>query len=69
MHINFLYISKVLRIFIQILLWNQGILCFLNMCFHERKHNKIIHLKEWLKLAQVIIINQKMMKSNLERVK
>jgi hypothetical protein len=29
----------------------------LRMCFYGKKHEKIIHLREWLKLAQVIIVN------------
>jgi len=43
--------------------------CYLRMCFHGKKHENIVHLKEWLMLAQVIITNQKMMKLSLERVK
>jgi hypothetical protein len=42
---------------------------YLKMCFHGKKREKIIHLREWLMLAQVIIINQKMMKLSLKGVK
>jgi len=38
----------------------------LKLWFHERKHEKIIHLRERLRLAQVIIINHNMMKLSLE---
>jgi len=69
MYINFLYTSQVLRMFILILLWNQGILHLFKNYFLERKHNKIIHLREQLKLSQTVIINQKMMKLSLEWVK
>jgi hypothetical protein len=34
-----------------------------------RKYEKIIYLREWLRVAQVIIINQKMIKLSLEKVK
>jgi len=34
----------------------------LKMCFHGSKHKKINHLRERLKLAQVVIINYKVMK-------
>jgi len=54
-HINFLYTSQVLRVFTLILLWNQGIQHYLKICFHGRKHNKIIHLREQVRLTQVII--------------
>jgi hypothetical protein len=69
MHIDFLYTSQVLRIFISIFLWNHEMLHYLKMCFHGKKREKIIHLREWLMLAQVIIINQKMMKLSLKGVK
>jgi hypothetical protein len=54
--------NQVLRIFILILLWNQGMLYSLKICFYGIKYEKIIHFREWLGLTQVIIINQKMMK-------
>jgi hypothetical protein len=56
-HIDFLYTSQVLKIFILILLWNQEMLYYLRICFHERKHENIFHLRERLRLAQVVIIN------------
>ena len=49
--IDFMYTSKVLRIFILILLWNQEMLYSLMICFHEKKHEKIIHLRERLRLT------------------
>ena len=39
------------------------------MCFHLKKHKKIIYLTEWFKLGKVIIYNKRMMKLCLERVK
>jgi len=41
----------------------------LKMCFRLRKHKKVIHLREQLRLAQVIIINYKMIKLSIEGVK
>ena len=41
-----LYTSQVLKIFILILLYNQEIMHSLRTCFQERKHEKIIHLRE-----------------------
>jgi len=40
-HINFLYTSQVLRIFILILLWNQGMLHYLRMCSIEGNKRKL----------------------------
>ena len=40
-----------------------------NMCFHLKKYKKIIHLKKWSRLPQVVLINQKMMKLSQEGVK
>jgi len=68
-NINFLYRSQVLRIFILILLWNQEMLYYLKMCFYEKKHEKIIHLRELLRITHVIIINKKIMKLSLEGLK
>ena len=38
------------------------------LCFYGKKHEKIIHLREQMRLTQVIIINKKMIKLSLERV-
>jgi hypothetical protein len=38
----------------------------LKIWFYKRKHEKIVYLRERLRLAQVIISNQNMMKSSLE---
>jgi hypothetical protein len=39
------------------------------MFFHEKKHEKIIHLRELLRITHVIIMNKKIMKLSLEGLK
>jgi MinD superfamily P-loop ATPase len=39
------------------------------MCFYERKHEKIVHLREQLRITYVIIINKKTIKLSLEGLK
>jgi len=68
-HIDFLYRSQVLKIFVIILLWNREMLHSLKMCFYERKHEKIVHLREQLRITYVIIINKKTIKLSLEGLK